>query len=71
MVFTERFEMKRHYMQADPSMDGVWAAASSAVAGTTVSVVPASLEISVAALRVTPGFLTVYGRPCRPKTVAT
>jgi hypothetical protein len=23
MVFTERFEMKRHYLQADPSMDGV------------------------------------------------
>ena len=63
--------MKRHYLHADPSMDGVWKAASSAVTGTTVSVVPTSLEISAAASRVTPELLTVYGRPCRPKTVAT
>ena len=52
-------------------MDGAWEAESSAEIGVTVSVVPASLEISEAESRVTPELFTEYGRPCRPKTVAT
>jgi hypothetical protein len=64
-------DKEKYYLQADPSMDGAWEAESSAAIGVTVSVVPASLEISEAASRVTPELFTEYGRPCRPKTVAT
>lgn len=62
-------QCQKKYLHAAPLIDGVWGAPPRT--GTTANALPSSLDGSVEESSMTPELINPYGRPSRPKTVAT